>query len=338
MRCTSPLTVGRKADGVSLAFSPRQASKEYATTCVGCGKCLDCRLEHARQWAARCEKEAMVHSASSFINLTYADPLPSAWLNYRDWQLFAKRLRRRIDNPVSILVCGEYGELNKRPHWHALIFGYQFPDLVFRRSNEHGDRLFTSEILESLWSFNDKDRVPNEVGAVTFKSAGYVCRYQAKKLKHGFDGSHPYKPIFRASNKRAIGRAWLEEHWQDVFSHGRLVLEGGVECAIPRYFEKWFYNQGHNEDGSVKDPYFFAEWRRYVTEVKPVNEVKASEREAEERAELELVLAGRRARTAGDGAFRGWPTTRAEARRAITEANFKRLSESLGGSEDVRKS
>lgn len=240
MQCTSPRTVGFRADGKTISWSQKTFSKEFATFQLPCGKCIECRLEYARQWAIRCVHEAQMHQENSFITLTYSEKhLESPKLQYRDFQLFMKKLRFAYPNQqIGMFVTGEYGDRTKRPHWHAIVFGWSPKDLVPLRKNEMGDQLYTSASLDRLWGKNDPDRKPNEIGSVTFESAGYVARYAAKKLVHGNDG-HEFEPVSKKSNKNAIGKAWLERYWRDVLNAGCVVLPDGATCGIPRYYVKW---------------------------------------------------------------------------------------------------
>ena len=75
MRCSFPRKVGFLPDGKTITFSYKESSLEFAHFQLPCGKCLACRLERARQWAVRGFHEAQMHPHSSFITLTYADPL-----------------------------------------------------------------------------------------------------------------------------------------------------------------------------------------------------------------------------------------------------------------------
>lgn len=178
-----------------------------------CGKCLECRLEYARQWAIRCVHEAKMHDSNTFITLTYSNEnLKSDRLQYSDFQGFVKRLRNHIrqetlnvlyagysqetqrqkfkqlkkESPenykkiiekerISIFVTGEYGETKKRPHWHAIIFNWEPKDKVYRRQNENGDKIYKSQTLDTLWGKNNPKESPSELGDVTFNSAGYVA-------------------------------------------------------------------------------------------------------------------------------------------------------------------
>lgn len=262
MRCLYPRTVGFKSDGKTISWSQKHYSKEFATFQLPCSKCLECRLEYAREWAIRCVHESRMHPKNCFITLTYSDEhLKSPKLQYKDFQDFIKRLRDKIgyqpEDRISVFVTGEYGDQNKRPHWHAIIFNWEPPDLEYLRANKRGDKIYKSKILDSLWGKNDPEKKPNEVGDVTFHSAGYVARYAAKKLGHGKDQEHQFHPISKKSSKYAIGKAFLEKHWQDIFNHGRIVLPDGRELtAVPRYYQKWLLKNHPRE------------WERYVTQIK----------------------------------------------------------------------
>lgn len=289
MRCLKPRTVGFKDDGKTIAWSQKYYNKEFSTFKLPCGKCIECRLEYARQWAIRCVHESKMYDRNSFITLTYSDEhLPSSKLQYSDFQTFIKNLRNHIFTQqlnrmypfdtqeaqrekyrslsketrkaiqskiqIGFFVTGEYGEKQKRPHWHAIIFNWRPKDYVYKYSNERGDKLFDSKILNDLWA-----KGITELGQVTFESAGYCARYAAKKLVHGHDEEHDFQPISKKSSKNAIGKKFLETFYRDIFNHGYVVLPGGQKTSIPRYYEKWF--QQHHP----------LEWERYVTDVKLKN-------------------------------------------------------------------
>lgn len=306
MRCTSPRTVGFKADGRTLAWSKKSFSKEYATFQLPCGKCIECRLDYARQWAIRCVHEAQMHERNSFITLTYSeDALKSPKLVYADFQKFMKRLRKVQNEPMGVFVTGEYGDKTKRPHWHAIIFNWSPRDGVFKYSNDRGDRIFQSATLDKLWGHGIA-----EYGSVTFHSAGYCARYAAKKLVHGRDGTHDYDPISKKSNKHAIGKKWLEKFWPDVFNYGQLVLPDGSVCGIPRYYEKWF-KENHPD-----------QYLRYVTDVK-LGKIQTAQKKSDQQM--------------GDwwnsvytrGALKSLPLTPNQVRKKIIESKFKLLQENL---------
>lgn len=278
MRCLSPRTVGFYADGKTICWSQKHYSKEFATFQLPCGKCLECRLEYARQWAIRCVHEAQMHEENCFITLTYSEEnLKSDKLIYSDFQKFMKRLRFAYPNrQIGCFVTGEYGEQRKRPHWHAILFGFSPPDSKFLRQTPSGDSAFTSESLTKIWGHGFA-----EFGSVTFDSAGYCARYSLKKLVHGRDGSHDYDPISKKSSKFAIGKRWIEKFWRDVFNQGEITLllphKSPQKTCIPRYYEKWF---------AKNHP---LEWEHYVTRTKQKKMEAANARTTKEKLSRDAI-------------------------------------------------
>lgn len=184
--------------------------------------------------------EAQMHENNIFLTLTYAEEhLKSPKLIYKHFQDFMKRLRK--DNPqqdVGVFVTGEYGTKTKRPHWHAILFNYCPTDGTLKYCNHRGDKVYESATLQKLWPWGI-----SEYGSVTLESAGYCARYAAKKLAHGNDDEHDYKPISKKSSKHAIGKKFLEKYWRSIFNLGKCIIlkpdGSSFESSIPRYYEKW---------------------------------------------------------------------------------------------------
>lgn len=301
MRCTSPRTVGYQTDGKTLSWSPKNRSKEFADFQLPCGKCLHCRLEYARSWAIRCMHEASIHENNIFLTLTYNDDhLGDGRLDYRDFQLFMKKLRKLQNEPIGFNVVGEYGERTKRKHWHAIIFNFRPSDSTHLYKSDSGHDVSHSSTIERLWG---RGRI--EFGSVTLDSANYVSRYSAKKLVHGNDDQHQFHPISRKSNKHAIGKRWLERHWPDLFNYGQLLIDGKPAGAIPRYYEKWL--QQHQPEA----------WIHYVTQTKERKTSEAAIRAQNEARAFNLANESRRARSAARGTFPENPLTRNQVRKEI---------------------
>ncbi|WNK13985.1 MAG: replication initiator protein [Microvirus sp.] len=205
-----------------------------------CGRCIGCRLSRAQMWSVRCVHEAQMHENSIFVTLTYSDEfLPGPSLLYVDYQLFMKRLRESV-GPVRFFMCGEYGEENLRPHFHALLFGVDFED---RKSI--GSNLYTSATLEKIWG---KGHCP--FGSVTKDSAAYVARYSVKKVNGEAAKDHYSRvdsrtgeivdcvPEFgRMSLRPGIGYTWFAKYWRDVYAARDGVVVDGTTVTAPRYYD-----------------------------------------------------------------------------------------------------
>ncbi|WNK14951.1 MAG: replication initiator protein [Microvirus sp.] len=204
---------------------------------VPCGQCIGCRLERSRQWAIRCVHEAYGHEDNAFITLTYApEHLPSdVSLKKNHFQKFMKRLRKAISpKKVRFFHCGEYGEQNQRPHYHACLFGYDFPDKILYTIRDEC-RLYRSPMLEKLWPMGFAT-----VGNVTFESAAYVARYITKKITGDLAETHynGRTPEYTTMSRRpGIGKNWYNEFKSDVFPSDEIVLRGKI-LTPPRYYDK----------------------------------------------------------------------------------------------------
>lgn len=242
MPCYRPVTVWKPDDGGSISFRELKNHREIQ---IPCGKCIGCRIEIVDAWAFRCMAEAAMHRHNHFLTLTYDDenlPVDES-LNHRDWQLFAKLLRKKA-GPFRFFMCGEYGDSTKRPHYHALLFGLDIPDL--RKSNSVFAKcdVYTSEIVGSCWK-----KGHHSIGTVTHESARYCAQYATKRVseelaQERFAWVTRYgetlvreQPYGRMSLKPGIGAEWLNKYKTQVSNHGA-VYENQYAKKVPRYFCK----------------------------------------------------------------------------------------------------
>lgn len=242
MACYAPLRAFR-APGVSssgrsrVSFKPVGAFVDTEFS-VPCGQCIGCRLERSRQWALRCVHEASLHESNCFVTLTYSDEFvpPSGSLNLRHFQLFLKRLRKSVSpRRFRFFHCGEYGEVNLRPHYHALLFGFDFDDKVLHAVSRDGHRLFTSPTLEALWGFGFCI-----VGSVSFESAAYVARYCVKKVTGDAAADHyaGRSPEYATMSRRpGIGGGWFDKYASDVYPSD-FVVHDGRKMRPPRAYDR----------------------------------------------------------------------------------------------------
>ena len=270
--CHKPLKAWRSTNG-NMVFTENEAIGPQIS--LPCGQCIGCRLERSRQWAIRCMHESQLHERNCFITLTYAD-MPSGRSLHKDHlQKFWKRLRKAI-HPTKIryFACGEYGDGFDRPHYHAIIFGYDFgisdqqltpqlgkiseffpkkiktsnPDLTLIDSTDYG-YLWTSKTLEKIWGYGIAS-----VAECSFETCAYVSRYVTKKVTGKYAEEYGYYDVFdeqtgeylntrepefaTMSRRNAIGSSWLEQYYKDIYPHNRVIMDGRF-MKIPAYYDKW---------------------------------------------------------------------------------------------------
>jgi len=207
MQCSSPVFIQDKSTGGIMH--------------VPCGRCMGCRLARAKMWSVRIMHEVKEWPVSSFITLTYNEEhLPkNLSLVKTDVQLFFKRLRKNLNKNIKYFLGGEYGELCKRPHYHAVVFGVG-----------PGDR----ETIERSWG---KGFV--YIGTVTHDSARYVASYTLKKLNGDAALSYLRRGVIPEfalmSRNPGIGARFLAKHTPFLKQNGFCVVKGN-KVSLPRYY------------------------------------------------------------------------------------------------------
>lgn len=201
---------------------------------VPCGKCDECRVSHAKQWAVRCmcEYESRPDDEKNrcwFITFTYDDSHNPHSLRPRDMTLFFKRLRKRFkDYKIKYFYCGEYGSRTFRPHYHAIIYNLPLNDLVKYKENFAGDMLFISPELTEIWGNGYV-----VVGALTLQSANYTARYALKK--------NTTDCFIRVS--QGFGKDYFYKNMNDIISNGFITVASNkniLKASIPKYFLKLY--------------------------------------------------------------------------------------------------
>lgn len=176
-----------------------------------------------------------MHNSNCFVTLTYDEAhLPEGGsLVVGDWQKFAKRLRKGV-GPFRFFHCGEYGDENSRPHYHACVFGLDFGRDRVPLKSVRGHTLFTSEKLSETWGLGFAT-----VGSLTWQSAAYVARYVMKKAtgplaKERYGDRRP--EYVTMSRRPGIGSKWFERFASDVYPSDEVVHEG-KRFRPPRYYD-----------------------------------------------------------------------------------------------------
>ncbi len=254
MPCYSPLEGFRgrmrSASGKRpIVFSAAEGYVDMPVK-VPCGQCVGCRLERSRQWAIRIMHEASLSEENCFVTLTYDDKhLPrggSLDVGPKGaFTKFMKRLRRRFDGKrVRYFHCGEYGDRNGRPHYHACLFGLDFGDDRYLYKMSKGHRLFRSPSLEKCWTLGQSD-----IGSLTFESAAYVARYVMKKV-NGAGASAHYERIDASSGelfelapeyatmsrRPGIGSDWIDKFGEETYRDDTVVMRGRA-MRPPKFYD-----------------------------------------------------------------------------------------------------
>ncbi len=212
-------------------------------------------------WAMRIVHEAHLYQhqyGNCFITLTYRSEsectdeqyrkgqyVPKDYsLNYYHFRDFVRRLRKYFPQQIRYFHCGEYGDENLRPHYHACLFNVAFDDQFVYQQTE-GITTYESEILQNLWPYGF-----STIGELTFETASYTAGYILKKIT-GERANDAYlrndeygvafwvkPPYITMSLKPGIGAEFYEKYQADFFPSDETPVPGkGIIKKVPRYYE-----------------------------------------------------------------------------------------------------
>lgn len=236
---------------------------------VPCGQCIGCRIDYSRQWATRLmlEMKKFDNDKCWFITFTYDDdylPKPRDIIDplsgeikkskfhsvsKREHQLLMKRIRNWYGRDLRFFMCGEYGDISFRPHYHYIIFGLDLSNDILEvyKSNFRGDILYNSHtFVQKVW-YDEKNFRPYGhvvIGHVSFDSCAYVARYVMKKRK-GIDSEFYQKvgidPEFCSMSRMpGLGKDYFDEKYEFIYDTDEIVLpghDGAFVVKPPKYFD-----------------------------------------------------------------------------------------------------
>ena len=267
MPCFHPLDGYKSSTGKWISEKTHHLQEPLT---IPCGKCTGCRTEYSRQWAMRIKHEESLWDRNCFITLTYEDKhLPrkgnSTTLIKKDFQDFMKRLREPNESldweppkPIRYYHCGEYGDQFGRPHYHAILFNINFPDLKQIQGKKD---LKTSKILDTIWG-----KGFTSVGKVTFESASYVAGYVQKKI-NGKQKEEHYQIIdpetgeyfgqrqqeyATMSRRPGIAGHWFAKHKNDIYPSDNIHMRG-KEMRPPKYYDRLYEIEYPSDMEKIKE-------------------------------------------------------------------------------------
>lgn len=194
---------------------------------VGCGKCAECLQKRRADWTFRLLQELKVSTAANFLTFTYSEEkLPQDQESCkRDFQLFMKRLRKEnlkySKNQIRYYAVMEFGEKDRRPHYHAIIFNLAANSLLK---------------MEDIWS---NGIIYN--GSVTQASIHYVLKYM---LVNQTDT--PWKPFSLMSKRPYLGYGYVKNNaykYHDKQDNLKVTYDDGFTQAMPKIYKQKMFSK-----------------------------------------------------------------------------------------------
>lgn len=162
-------------------------------TTVGCGQCMNCRINKQREITARLVLEQRTSHNAFFVTMTIAPEhekqISNGLLTLQPDLLRRFLVSQRTRNPGGMFryfAVGEYGDETERPHFHACVFvdqSFRFADFM------------------DGWRYGFMTVAPmnNERAAYT---AGYTTKKMTSDIDERLYGRHPEFAIW---SRKALG-------------------------------------------------------------------------------------------------------------------------------------
>lgn len=207
---------------------------------VPCGKCDACMYTKSQEWRIRIKEELKSFIPSFWVTLTYNDE-NLKMLNKRDVQLFFKKLRNSYN--FRYYLVGEYGKKTLRPHYHMMLFNFDF------KCDSEGSKLMSiKNFLESVWN---KGFV--YVDNVAEHNINYVTLYFLKKNIMPKDCKKENYPFTLRSKGLGLKYLELDENYNyHKLGNHFFVDKEGFKKRLPRYYSDKIFTKDERVDNYKK--------------------------------------------------------------------------------------
>ena len=208
---------------------------------VGCGKCIECRKQKARQWQVRLQEDIRVNKNAYFVTFTFSEEEIQKLDNEikglsgyeRDNEIcriavrrFTERWRKKHKKTVRHWLVTELGSTNtERVHIHGIIWTQYKED------------------IEPIWKYG-KIWIGQYVNE---KTINYIVKYINKIDKHHKE----YTSKMFVS--QGIGKNYLERTDKERNAYKKegtletYKTRSGTELALPIYYRNKIYTEEERE-------------------------------------------------------------------------------------------
>lgn len=215
-------------------FVPTPSDERLRAVSIGCGKCIECRKQKARDWGSRLSYEIRDDDRGRFMTMTFSDESLEAFQDIdpnevagKAIELFRKRWYAKYKEGIKHWLVTELGhEGTERLHIHGFLWTEK-----------------TAEEIEIIWSYGwiDTGEYVNE------KSINYCIKYVSK-----VDEKHP-EFISKIFASKGLGKGFFKRPESKINKfNGKNTIEyirtqSGHKVRLPMYYRNKLYNEEEKE-------------------------------------------------------------------------------------------
>lgn len=233
-----------KPNSKNGGYPPECKDDRVKAVAVGCGQCVECRKQKAREWQVRINEEIRTDGRGKFMTMTFNDEAfaeldPNNEMEANEFaalaiELFRKRWYKKYREGIKHWLVTELGhgkhspdhKSTERLHLHGFIWTDK-----------------TCAEIEERWKYGwiDEGEYVNE------KSVGYCVKYVSK-----VDEAHP-KFVSRVFASKGIGKGFFERSdaklnkFRGTETREYYKTPSGIKLALPRYYRNKLYTEEQRE-------------------------------------------------------------------------------------------
>lgn len=217
---------------------------------TGCGNCMECRQQYARDWQVRLLEDVRHNKNGKFVTLTFSDES-------------IKKISRKIkglegynlDNEIATYAVRHFYERYRKKykkslrHWLVTELGHENTENI----HLHGIIWCDNDLneIEKFWKYGwvwkGKETEHGIINYVNEQTTNYITKYITK-----IDDDHKeYKPKVLAS--KGIGKAYLDRDdakrnkFKDKDTKEYYTTRTGHKLALPKYYRNKLYTDDEKE-------------------------------------------------------------------------------------------
>lgn len=189
---------------------------------------------------------------------------------------FMKSLRQimkreyKVDG-IRFILCGEYGTINKREHYHLILYNCPLPPETFYnpRIDWKHEVYYQNTIIERAWSreesINGKKKLIQKgiinICEANWNTIAYVARYITKKV-NGKESELHYavqgevKEFFRTSRNKGIGYDYYIQNKEKIYKNDKIMIvnhSGTHYTTPPKYYDDMYEKENPTHMKLIKE-------------------------------------------------------------------------------------
>lgn len=203
---------------------------------IGCGNCIECREQKAREWRIRLAKEIEQHKYKYFVTLTFSN---------EELEKLCKELHITECNAVAAIAvrrfCERWRKVHKKSikHWLITELGQDESERIHLHGLLFPEDELTNEKLATFWKYGISDTGQY----VSMRTINYIIKYVTK-----IDNKHKnFKAQIFCS--AGLGKAYLKEYNTQIKHKYKphntqefLLLPNNTKVNLPIYYRNHIWD------------------------------------------------------------------------------------------------